>query len=69
MAFTEQEAAEAFHVVDTDHDGMITPQELTRLWERTGEAMADEQLAEVFGKADTDQDGLISLPEFIALLT
>ncbi|GAB3672998.1 hypothetical protein GCM10027589_42730 [Actinocorallia lasiicapitis] len=68
MALTEQEAAEAFHVVDTNNDGMITPQELAHLWERNGDVLSDDELLRIFAKADTDHDGLISLEEFIALL-
>ncbi|GAA3209066.1 EF-hand domain-containing protein [Actinocorallia longicatena] len=68
MALTEQEATEAFHVVDTNNDGMITPQELAHLWERNGDVLGDDELLRIFAKADTDHDGLISLPEFIALL-
>lgn len=68
MAFTEDEARAAFHVVDVNGDGMITPQELSRLWERNGEPISERQLLEIFAKADTNHDGLISLDEFIVLL-
>lgn len=68
MSFSRQDAHAAFEVVDTDHDGMIDPQELTHLWERTGDTLTDERLAEIFAKADTNGDGLISFDEFTALL-
>ncbi|RAY12758.1 EF-hand domain-containing protein [Actinomadura craniellae] len=68
MSFSRQDAADAFAVVDTDHDGMIDPQELTRLWERTGGALTPDRLAEIFAQADTNGDGLISLEEFVELL-
>lgn len=68
MSLSREEAQEMFDVVDTDHDGMITPEELTHLWERTGDPITPDGLAEIFGKADTDGDGLISFDEFVALL-
>lgn len=68
MALSRDEAQEMFDVVDTDHDGMINPEELTHLWARTGDPITPDDLAEIFGKADIDGDGLISFDEFVALL-
>lgn len=68
MSLDRQDADDAFAVVDTDHDGMINPHELARLWERTGDPLTADGLTAIFGKADTDGDGLISFDEFVALL-
>lgn len=68
MSLSRQDAEDAFAVVDTDHDGMINPQELSRLWERTGDPLTADGLTAIFGEADTNGDGLISFDEFVALL-
>ncbi len=68
MGMSEQQAREWFPVVDTNGDGLISPAELERLYERNGTSITSEEKEAIFAKADTDGDGLISLEEFIVFL-
>jgi Ca2+-binding EF-hand superfamily protein len=63
-----EKAGELFPVVDTNGDGLISPAELARLYERNGTPITPEEMERIFSRADTDDDGLISLEEFIAFL-
>jgi Ca2+-binding EF-hand superfamily protein len=65
----EEQAREAFAVVDTNGDGMISERELRHLSERLGEPFSDEQIDKIFNAADSDRDRLISLEEFVSLLS
>ncbi|MEO3787762.1 EF-hand domain-containing protein [Actinocorallia sp. B10E7] len=68
MGMSEEQARESFPVVDTNGDGLISPAELARLYERNGTPITPEEMELIFSKADTDDDGLISLEEFIDFL-
>lgn len=68
MGMTEQQARESFPVVDTNGDGLISPAELARLYERNGKPITPEEMEAIFSRADTDGDGLISLEEFVVFL-
>ncbi len=68
MVLSEEKARELFPVVDTNGDGLISPAELARLYERNGTPITPEEMELIFTKADADDDGLISLEEFVAFL-
>ena len=68
-ALTEEQARDFFATVDVDGDGQISPDELRRLWERTGGTLSEDKLAEIFQAADTDGDGRISFEEFYKLFS
>lgn len=65
---SEQQAREAFEVVDVNGDGMISEGELRHLSERLGDPFSDEQIERIFSQADADGDGLITLEEFVTLI-
>lgn len=68
MVLSEEKARELFPVVDTNGDGLISPAELARLYERNGTPITSEEMGRIFAKADADDDGLISLEEFVVFL-
>lgn len=59
---------ETFTQYDVDGSGAISPDELRRLLQASGEDMDDAELATVIKQADTDHDGEIDFDEFIGLM-
>ncbi|WP_232835749.1 EF-hand domain-containing protein [Actinocorallia populi] len=68
MGMSQEKARELFPVVDANGDGLISPAELARLYERNGTPITPEEMELIFAKADADDDGLISLEEFVVFL-
>lgn len=59
---------ELFSQYDVDGSGAISPDELPKLLQASGEDMDDAELAVVIQQADTDHDGEIDFDEFVGLM-
>lgn len=59
---------ELFTQYDVDGSGAISPDELRKLLQASGEDMDDAELAVVIQQADTDHDGEINFNEFVGLM-
>lgn len=57
-----------FQEYDVDNSGAISPDELRKLLQASGEEMDDAELASVIQQADTDKDGEIDFHEFVGLM-
>lgn len=68
----EEEACEAFKVLDRDNDGFISAAELRHAMISIGEKLTDDEVDEIIRVADQDGDSRISCKnthEFIQDLT
>jgi len=61
----ERYLAKLFAVADVNGDGVLQPEELSRLLELSGFNFAPSQVAEIVAAADVNHDGVISYEEFI----
>ncbi|MVO90211.1 hypothetical protein GPA10_37035 [Streptomyces sp. p1417] len=61
------EFREAFELVDKDHDGKITPEELGAVLRSMGRSTTDAELPELVSVLDSDGSGQIEYAEFLAL--
>jgi centrin-1 len=59
---------EAFDLLDDDHTGKISFNNLKSIAQELGETLTDQELKEMISEADTDNDGEISFDEFVALI-
>ena len=64
----DDEALEAFHVLDKDGSGSISESELRQIMKNIGEELTDEEIREMINEADLDGDGQVSFKEFAAII-
>jgi calmodulin len=72
MNLSEQELAEfreIFNLVDLDHGGSISSDELGRLMEILGIKASPEELADMIAEIDIDGNGDIDFNEFLLVMT
>merc|ERR1719422_641473 len=62
------EALEAFKVLDKDGSGSISESELRQIMNNIGEDVTDEEIKEMMIEADLDGDGQVSFKEFAAMI-
>ena len=62
------EALEAFKVLDKDGSGSISEVELRQIMINIGENLTDEEIREMMQEADLDGDGEVSFKEFAAII-
>ena len=62
------EALEAFKVLDKDGSGSISESELRQIMSNIGEDISDEEIKEMMNEADLDGDGQVSFKEFAAII-
>ena len=62
------EALEAFKVLDKDGSGSISESELRQIMNNIGEDVTDEEIKEMMNEADLDGDGQVSFKEFAAMI-
>merc|ERR1719422_1394077 len=62
------EALEAFKVLDKDGSGSICESELRQIMSNIGEDITDEEIKEMMNEADLDGDGQVSFKEFAAII-
>ena len=62
------EALEAFNVLDKDGSGSISEAELRQIMNNIGEEITDEEIREMMNEADLDGDGQVSFKEFAAII-
>lgn len=59
---------QAFHVFDTDHDGVITITELQTVMHKLGQEPTREELQDMINDMDENGDGEIDFKEFVTLM-
>merc|ERR1711868_74096 len=64
-----QELRQAFDLLDADHDGSITSEELIKVIEKVGGCMSSDEARGLIRKADMDKNGAIDFTEFNTLWT
>ena len=62
------EALEAFKVLDKDGSGSISESELRQIMSNIGEDITDEEIKEMMNEADLDGDGQVTFKEFAAII-
>eukprot|EP00013_Stygamoeba_regulata_P015059 CAMPEP_0177680450 /NCGR_PEP_ID=MMETSP0447-20121125/30178_1 /TAXON_ID=0 /ORGANISM="Stygamoeba regulata, Strain BSH-02190019" /LENGTH=968 /DNA_ID=CAMNT_0019189779 /DNA_START=104 /DNA_END=3010 /DNA_ORIENTATION=- len=67
LSEAEAELGESFHLLDLDHDGVITVNELEGVLSYLKEIPSESELADVLSRLDPDSDGKISLEEMARL--
>ncbi|KAI3384604.1 hypothetical protein SNEBB_000085 [Seison nebaliae] len=65
----EKEMIRAFHIIDINKDGFVTPDELKMILTNLGENVTEEDVDEMFREADLDADGRISFEEFQLIMS
>ena len=69
MSDARAAAKAEFEKFDSDHDGMLTVDELRQANGALGDqAATDQEITAFFASADRDGDGRITLDEFVSLL-
>ena len=63
-----QEYMEAFHRIDKDGSGSLSPDELREVMHELGEDMNEKELEEMIAEADHDGDGEIDYDEFTGMM-
>ncbi|XP_037957765.1 calmodulin-like [Teleopsis dalmanni] len=64
---SKEDLGEVFRCIDSDHDGLITAEQLKKVITDSGESCTDEEIADLMRMVDVDGDGRINLTEFIAI--
>lgn len=65
---TREEILKAFQLFDEDNTGKISFENLKKVSEELGEAIADEELREMIAEADRDGDGQVDREEFLRIM-
>ena len=65
----EGTAAQAFELFDTDHDGVISPEQFVKVTNALGYAGSSHALLQKALEADLDGNGEIDFGEFVAVMT
>jgi len=60
--------AKVFEQFDTDHDGLISKDEVRSTLQAIGKDLSDSDLETCFNEADTNKDGKIDITEFSSLI-
>ena len=60
--------AKVFEQFDTDHDGLISKDEVRSTLQAIGKDLPDSDLETCFNEADTNKDGMIDITEFSSLI-
>jgi len=63
---SQEEIRDAFHAIDTDGNGFISPNELQDMMKILKEDLTEEQLDELIKEAETNGNGQINYEEFAA---
>ena len=63
------ELRKAFDVMDENHDGQVTKEELKKLLQGLGEEVTDEIVDEMINIADENGDGKVNFDEFCKAAT
>jgi Ca2+-binding EF-hand superfamily protein len=61
-------AERMFHIIDANHNGLLTPDEVRDAAARYGMMVSDEELDEMIRSVDRDLDGMVGLEEFSSAL-
>ena len=64
-----EELKKAFAVMDTNGDGVVTKEELTKLLQGLGEEVGPDVVDEMISIADENGDGKIQFDEFVKAAT
>jgi len=64
-----QEMKSAFCIFDFDGNGLISPDELLRVFENLGERCSLEDCRKMIAGVDSDGDGYVSFDEFLIMMT
>ena len=56
---------ELFTIADANGDGVLQPDELTKLLQMCGFELSAEEIAQFVTEADANQDGVIEYEEFV----
>ncbi|KAL5996481.1 hypothetical protein ACLOJK_026561 [Asimina triloba] len=54
----------AFDVLDTDHDGKISPDDLRAFYTGAGAGASDDDIGSMISAADSNKDGFVQFEEF-----
>ncbi|KAF1805048.1 hypothetical protein V8B55DRAFT_1494868 [Mucor lusitanicus] len=65
----EEGVLKVFEMLDTDHDGQLTGEDLKRGVSLFGNSVTEADVEEMMASADVDGDGLINYEEFLKVMT
>lgn len=61
---SNEDIVKSFRMMDIDHSGTITYENLKQVSRELGEILTEEELREMIAHADKDQDGVVNLKDF-----
>ncbi|OAD05033.1 hypothetical protein MUCCIDRAFT_141198, partial [Mucor lusitanicus CBS 277.49] len=64
----EEGVLKVFEMLDTDHDGQLTGEDLKRGVSLFGNSVTEADVEEMMASADVDGDGLINYEEFLKVM-
>ena len=62
------EYKESFDLFDTNHDGLISANEIYRIMKKFGNPISKKELGEIIADLDSSGDGQIDFEEFVSLM-
>ncbi|KAK1301760.1 putative calcium-binding protein CML13 [Acorus calamus] len=65
---TKEELTKAFHIIDYDRNGKISPVDIERIAKELGENLTLGEIKEMIEDADRDGDGEVGLEEFMRMM-
>lgn len=65
---TLPELRHAFDVLDADHDGLLSVEEVRHVFGNVGERLSPEEIDDMFAAVDLNHDGRITFEEFERLV-
>ncbi|XP_037927401.1 calmodulin-A-like [Teleopsis dalmanni] len=64
-----EELREAFHIIDQDGDGRITPRELENVMRVVGQFPTESEILVMINHFDTTGNGMIDFNDFVAMMS